>query len=260
MDKTTIGGLILAWGCLITAILLDKADLRSFMKLAPAILVFGGTFGAVLIGISLREVKQLPKKIAKSFINREPDFLKVIGMMVEFATKSRRDGVLSLEDSIETIDDEFMKKGLQLVVDGVDLDQIRDTMEQDIASLEQWYGEATDFFQQLGGFSPTLGIIGTVLGLIQMLSELENAESMGPAIASAFIATMYGVSAANLIYLPLGNKTKKVAAKDILEKRMILEGLICIQAGKNPRLTEQALLAFIYPEKKPEGAAAAPAK
>jgi len=250
MNLLTFGGLILTWGSLIAAIIMDGASLSSFMKLAPAILVFGGTFGATAVGFSMEEILALPKKTNRAFFTPKFDYEGVINSLVGFATKSRRDGVLALEDSIEAIKDDFMKKGLQMLVDGVDMDRLRDTLEQDIASLKQWYKEGEEFWKQMGGFSPTLGIIGTVLGLIQMLSELENAESMGPAIASAFIATMYGVSAANLLYLPLANKIKNVGTKDLLQKRIILQGLLCMQAGISPRMTEQTLFSFLYPEIK----------
>jgi chemotaxis protein MotA len=239
----------MAWLCLYAAIVMDGASISSFMKLSPAILVFGGTFGATMIGFSMKEVKELPKKVKTAFSMKKYDYEGVITKMVQFAIISRRDGVLALENEIEKLDDEFMKKGLQMAVDGVDLERVRDTLETDIHSLTKWYKSGEEFLKQLGGFSPTLGIIGTVLGLIMMLSELENAESMGPAIASAFIATMYGVSAANLLYLPLGNKIKTVAAEDVLEKRIILEGLAGIQAGISPRMIEQSLISYLYPEK-----------
>ena len=220
MNLLTFGGLLMAWGALITAVVLDGASLSSFMKLAPAILVFGGTFGAAAIGFSMEEIKSVPTKTKRAFFTPKFDYEGVINSLVGFATKSRRDGVLALEDSIEGIQDDFMKKGLQMLVDGVDMDRLRETLEQDIASLKQWYKEGEEFWKQMGGFSPTLGIIGTVLGLIQMLSELENAESMGPAIASAFIATMYGVSAANLLYLPLASKIKTVGMTPISSRRV----------------------------------------
>ncbi len=253
MNLLTVGGLLLAWGALIASLILDGGELHAFLKLSPAILVFGGTFGAASIGFSLQDLKGLPAKTRRAFFTPKFDYHKVIEALVGFATKSRRDGVLALEDSIEAIEDDFMKKGLQMLVDGVDMDRLRDTLEQDIASLKQWYKEGEEFWKQMGGFSPTLGIIGTVLGLIHMLANLENAESMGPAIASAFIATMYGVSAANLLYLPIGNKIKTVATQDLLEKKIILQGLVCMQAGISPRMTEQTLLSFLYPESKGMG-------
>jgi chemotaxis protein MotA len=248
MDKLTAGGLLLAWASLIISILMDGASLHSFVKLAPAILVFGGTFGATVIGFTMEEVKALPTKVKKTFTRRKINFEETIKIMVDLSTRSRRDGVLALEGDIETLKDDFLKKGLQLIVDGTDLEKTRDTMEVELSALKSWYKSGEEFFRQLGGFSPTLGIIGTVLGLIMMLSELEDAESMGPAIASAFIATMYGVSAANLLYLPLAIKIKNVSVEDLLEKRIILEGLLCMQAGSSPRMTEELLRSYLYPE------------
>jgi len=248
MDIVTIGGLIFAWACVLVSIVLEGAPLGGFVKGPPALLVFGGTLGATLIGMSKKEIKTLGAKTRKAFSNKEPKYKELIDTLVGFATVSRRDGVLALENSIESINDEFLKKGLQLVVDGVDTDRLRHTLETDMASLKAWYKEGQEFYKQMGGFSPTLGIIGTVLGLIAMLAELENAEAMGPAIASAFIATMYGISAANLVYLPIGNKLKTVETKDLHEKKIILEGLMCIQDGVSPRMVEQTLLSFLYPE------------
>jgi chemotaxis protein MotA len=131
----------------------------------------------------------------------------------------------------------------------VDQERIRVTLESDLAAMHQWYKSGEEFMKQMGGFSPTLGIIGTVLGLIMMLSDLSNTEGLGHAIASAFIATMYGVSAANLLYLPLAIKLKTVATHEILEKRIVLEGIIAIQSGVSPRMLEQLLQSNIYPQK-----------
>jgi len=235
--------------CLLAAIVMDGASLSSFMKLSPAILVFGGTFGATMAGFPMKEIKELPKKLAIAFSLKKHDYEGIIKKLVQFALVSRRDGVLALEDEIEKLNDDFMKKGLQMAVDGVDLERVRDTLETDLQSLAHWYKGGEEFFKALGGFSPTLGIIGTVLGLIMMLSELENSENMGEAIASAFIATMYGVSLANLVYLPLGNKIKSACAEDMLEKRIVLEGLAGLVAGITPRLIEQTLVSYLYPEK-----------
>ena len=253
MDKMTLGGLLLAWGSVLACVLLEGGSLKSFILLPPAILVFGGTLGATFIGVSMHEMKTLPAKLILAFKGKHTDYHALIALLVDFATRSRRDGVLALEEQIEQQKDEFLVKGLQMLVDGVDQERIRETLETDISSLKVWYKEGEEFFKQMGGYGPTLGIIGTVFGLITMLSNLSNAESMGPAIASAFIATMYGISSANLIYLPFSNKIKNVGAIDILEKKIILEGLLCIQAGVSPRMSEQALLSYIYPEKKKSG-------
>ena len=266
MDKLTVGGLIMAWGCVIAALILEKPEgesvgqaLRAFMKEAPAILVFGGAFGAASIGISLHELKAIGAKVKRAFVDSGMDHEVLIKMLVDFAMISRRDGVLALENSIENQKDQYLVKGLQLLVDGVDTDRLRTTMEMDMTALKNWYKEGEEYFKALGGYAPTLGIIGTVLGLVSMLSNLENAESMGPAIASAFIATLYGISSANLVFLPLGTKIKNACARDIHEKKIILEGLLCIQEGVSPRMTEQTLHSLIY-EANPKPAAAAKEK
>lgn len=258
----------MAWGSVLACLALEKPAsesfgqaLRSFMKGAPAVLVFGGAFGAASIGVSMHELKALGGKVKRAFFDRGMDHETLIKMLVDFAMISRRDGVLALENSIENQKDVYLVKGLQLLVDGVDTDRLRTTMEMDMASLKTWYKEGEEYFKALGGYAPTLGIIGTVLGLVSMLSNLENAESMGPAIASAFIATLYGISSANLVFLPLATKIKNACARDIHEKRIILEGLLCIQEGVSPRMTEQTLNSLIYSEhKKTEAGAAAKEK
>jgi chemotaxis protein MotA len=158
-----------------------------------------------------------------------------------------------LEKQTKSIKDPFMKKGVQLLVDGVDMNHIRIIMETDIAFIKTRHNDGAEFFLKMGGYSPTLGIIGTVMGLIFMLANLSDPGSMGPAIASAFIATLYVVSFANLLYLPIGSKLKNISGKEILEKRIMLEGLLAIQAGDNPRIIEERLLSFIPPKKRDEG-------
>ena len=254
MDKATIGGLLLAWASLIGSLLLEGggSDMKAYFKLAPAVLVFGGTFGATAIGFSMKEIMEVPAKAKTAFSRKKQDFEALIKQIIDFATRARRDGILALENDIDSLDDPFMKKGLQLAIDGADLDNIQEILEQDINRSKAWFKEGEEFFKQLAGFSPTLGIIGTVLGLISMLSNLADAGSMGPAIASAFIATMYGVSCANLIYLPLGNKLKNIGAQDVLVKRVILEGVVSIQSGASIRITESRLRSIIGEEEGKE--------
>ncbi len=262
MDKATIGGLILAWVSLIGSVVIEKMEaaaaghggggggggaslIEEFVKIGPAVLVFGGTLGATAIGFSMKEIMELPAKIKLAFNRKAQDLEALLKQILDFATRARRDGILALENDIDGLEDPFMKKGFQLAVDGADLDNIREILEQDIAKRKLWFKEGEEFFKQLGGFAPTLGIIGTVLGLISMLANLENASSMGPAIAAAFIATLYGVSSANLVFLPIGNKIKNVGAQDLLEKRVILEGVVSIQSGASIRITESRLQSLI---------------
>lgn len=252
MSLSTIGGLIMAWGCLIGAVLLDGGEMSAFVALSPAVLVFGGTFGAVMIGMTVEGIKAIPSRFAFVFMQKKIDLNETIATLCEMAVRSRRDGILTLEDDIEKITDPFMKKGFQMCVDGVDTDKLAEVMESEFATIKEGYKEGEEFFKQLGGFSPTLGIIGTVLGLIHMLANLSNAESMGPAIAMAFIATMYGVSVANLVFLPLANKSKTLAQRELLLKRVILQALIGIQSGVSPRLLEQSLQCYVHQHERRE--------
>jgi chemotaxis protein MotA len=259
MDIVTIVGLVLAWGSLIGSVIIEGmeggkgVDVAMFIKIGPILLVFGGTLGAALVGLTKEEIMALPKVLMKAFVNKQPDYPEIIKTLVNFSRQVRRDGLLVLEKQTKGITNDFLKKGVQLLVDGVDMNHIRLIMETDIALLKQRHSEATEFFAKIAGFSPTLGIIGTVMGLINMLSNLSDPSTMGPAIASAFIATLYGVSAANLLYMPIANKLKKINALEIIEKRIMLEGLISIQAGDNPRIIEEKLLSFIAPKDREQG-------
>ncbi len=256
MDILTLLGLFLAWFSLIGSIIIEgleaghEVEWHMFLKYGPLLLVFGGTLGASLVGMTLTEIKKLPATIIKAFFNKDPEYTEIIKTIINFSRQVRRDGLLVLEKQAKTIKNDFMKKGVQLLVDGVDMNHIRIIMETDVVFLKQRHQDAQEFFMKMGGFSPTLGIIGTVMGLVNMLSNISDPSTMGPAIASAFIATLYGVSAANLIYLPIANKLKKIGAKEIIEKKMIIEGLLSIQAGDNPRIIEERLLSFIPPKER----------
>ncbi|OGV66183.1 MAG: hypothetical protein A3K19_19455 [Lentisphaerae bacterium RIFOXYB12_FULL_65_16] len=246
MGKITIAGLLMCWGSALASVLLEGGHLGSFVALCPFILVFGGTLGAVLITLSTEEVKDLKTYIMLPFKGRHVDLEALVGKMVELVTIGRREGLLALESHIEAQPDPFMRKGLQLVIDGIDAETLFSIMEEDIATRQAWYKDGEEIFTKLGGFAPTLGIIGTVLGLVHMLSKLEDPGTMGPAIAAAFIATLYGVSSANLIFLPLGNKLKKICQIEVAEKRLVLQGLFGLQGGESPRVLEIRLRSFLH--------------
>jgi len=252
MDIITIIGLVLAWGSVIFCVAHEGGSPGDFWNIGAFVLVIGGTFGAAMTGFSMHALMQVPKLSARAFTGIKTKAKELITTMVDFSTKSRRDGVLALEDSIEGIKDPFMKEGMQLLVDGIDQERMRTILENHIATTKTWYKEGEEFYKQLGGFGPTLGIIGTVFGLIGMLGKLSDPGSMGPAIAAAFTATLYGVCTANLIFLPIGNKIKSVAAEDITLKKIFLEGLICIQSGASPRMTQQTMESFLHGAKDKE--------
>jgi chemotaxis protein MotA len=248
MDLATIGGLILAWGAVVSNIFIEGGHLSSLMNLGAAILVVGGTLGATIMGISKEDIFNIPNVLKKSFFTEPAKLDSIIGTLVDLSRTVRKEGLLSLERVNEGIKNEFFKKAIQIVVDGLDAEQVRTILETDLDLLDERHKRSQKIFVTMGGFAPTLGIIGTVLGLVHMLANLSTPDTMGPAIATAFIATLYGISTANLIYLPIGNKLKLASEEEKLERRIILEGIISIQAGDNPRILEEKLLTFLPPK------------
>ena len=166
------------------------------------------------------------------------------------AEKARREGLLALEDEAENVDDAFIKKGISLVVDGTDPELVKDILESDLDAMEARHTQQAGLFQNAGGFAPTLGIIGTVMGLVHVLENLSDPDSLGPAISTAFIATFYGVASANLYYLPIGNKLKQISHDEVHARTMIIEGIVSIQAGDNPRVVEEKLKTFLDPSER----------
>jgi chemotaxis protein MotA len=181
-------------------------------------------------------------------MSKHEDVSQTIKMLVGFAERARREGLLALEDEAKDVDDVFLKKGIQLAIDGTDPELVRDIMQTDIAFLGTRHHAGSSFFATMGGFAPTLGVIGTVSGLVHMLANLSDPGSMGPSIAAAFIATLYGVSSANLVFLPLSNKLKHVSAEEVQVREIVMEGILSIQSGDNPRIVEEKLKAFLSPK------------
>jgi chemotaxis protein MotA len=196
----------------------------------------------------MNQLMGLPGILRKAFTEKPLDTAEVISLLVRLAERARREGMLSLEAEAERVEDDFLARGLRLAVDGTDPELLRDILTTDIHFLQARHKTGESIFTTMGGFAPTLGIIGTVMGLIHMLANLRNPDKMGPLIAGAFIATLYGVSSANLIFLPIGNKLKARSAEEVLMREVMLEGILAIQAGDNPRLVEEKLKAFLAPK------------
>jgi chemotaxis protein MotA len=247
MDLATLIGLILAWGAFFGSVLMEGGSLASFANASAILLVIGGTFGATIASFPLDQIKQVPMIIRNAFQAGEEDMSEVIKKLVAFAERARREGLLALEDEAHEIKDDFLKKGVQLAVDGTDPELVRVILETEIAYLSERHEIGANIFSTLGGFAPTLGVIGTVAGLVHMLANLSDPSSMGPSIASAFIATLIGVSSANLIYLPIANKLKQRSKHELLTREVMMEGILAIQAGDNPRIVEEKLKAYLAP-------------
>jgi chemotaxis protein MotA len=228
-----------------------------FFQLSAFFIVLGGTMGATIISYPWEVVTNIFNVTKQAFLKREMKAGDVIQTLVGFATKARREGLLGLEDEIAQVNDNFLKKGIQLVVDGTDIELVRSILETDLSFLETRHKLGEGLYGTMGGFAPTLGIIGTVMGLVNALGSLENASKVAGAIAVAFIATFYGISFANLIFLPLSFKLKAKSAEEVLIREVMIEGILSISAGDNPRIVEEKLKAFLSPKEqavKAEGA------
>lgn len=259
MDLATLIGLVLAWGAFLGSIIIEGGDLSALINPSAALLVFGGTLGASMICFPLSTVTSLPGVVKNAFLTKKEDVGHLIKTLVGYAEKARREGLLALEDEVHKMDDPFLKKGVQLAIDGTDPELVREIMQTDIQFLGARHHEGANLFGTMGGFAPTLGVIGTVSGLVHMLANLSDPGSMGPSIAAAFIATLYGVCSANLLFLPLGNKLKAISHEEVMVREIMMEGILAIQAGDNPRIVEEKLKAFLSPKirKTIEAAAAA---
>jgi len=235
----------LGLGALIASLMLEGGNVGAFLNLPGLLIVFGGTIGAALISFPLKTVTGLPKAIMKSFFPGELNGPELVSFMVEMARKARRGGILSLEEEAQAVKDPFLKKGVLLVVDGTDPELVRNVLDIDLAMTEKRHSSNYTALEAMGGYAPTMGIIGTVMGLVNVLGHLEDPSKLGGAIAVAFIATFWGVSSANLLWLPLGAKLKKRSEDEMVMRQMLLTGILSIQAGDSPRVVEDKLRGFL---------------
>jgi chemotaxis protein MotA len=250
MDRTTVGGLVIGVGCLIAALWLEGGHLQQLVNLPAALIVLGGTFGATLIGLSVQQLRDLPHILRQALVSPSIDISQTIRWLVTLSEKARREGLLALEADANAASDEFLRRALQLAIDGTDPELVRDILQLEITFLEERHRQGEQVFTSMGGYAPTMGVLGTVMGLIHMMSRIENPSQMGPAIATAFVATLYGVSSANLLFLPIANKLRTRHAEEVLLREVIVEGVLAIQSGENPRIVEQRLRAFLSQRQK----------
>jgi chemotaxis protein MotA len=250
LDRMTPMAVVGALVCIFLAMIMDGSSPAVLFKPTPIILVFGGTLMVGAGGFMKRDVKDF-KNVLKSALGvPEYDVEEDIERIFNFASVARKDGLLALESAAKDIEDPFLRKGVELAVDGVDSEEMEAILEGDIAASEGHHKVGAKFFGDLGGFSPTLGIIGTVVGLIHVLQDLNNPGSIGPAIGSAFTATLWGVLAANVFWLPISNKLKRASQLETQRKRMILDGLLAVQAGSSPRMIKAKMQAHLGPTEK----------
>ncbi len=250
MDLATIFGLILAIGAVTGAFVLEGGELESVFLFAPMLIVIGGTLGATMITTSVETVMGVPHYLLTAFANRRHDFRHEIEDIVHLAEKARREGILGLEKDLKKVKMPFFKKAVQLLIDGTEVTVLREILETEIAYVEERHKRGIIFFQKAGGFAPTLGIIGTVLGLIHALGNTSDASKMAGAIAAAFIATLWGIGLANLFFLPVSDKLRMKNDEEMAYLELIMEGVVAIQSGENPRNIRTRLQSYVAPSKR----------
>ncbi len=253
MDIASIIGIALGFGCLLFGYSMDGGGLKSLVLLSAFIIVIGGSLGSAALSFGISELKNMPKMMIRAFKPPKSKIGETIDFIVKLSEIARKDGLLSIEKSINENNmaeqlDPLLYQGILMVIDGVDLEQIRDTLETQIYVFEEKSKNEIAIFDALGGYAPTYGMIGTIMGMIKVLANLENAEEMAASIAVAFTATLYGVASANVLYLPIASKLKLRLKQSLLEKEMIIEGVCSIRNGMNSKMLRDKLSIYSQEE------------
>lgn len=250
MDIFLIIGLVLGAICVMMALILKGASVAMLLNGEVAVIIFGGMIAAVLSSYTMADIKRLPKVMKVLMSNEEPDLNGTIEKLVELSNIARREGLLALEAPVNELDDPFMKQGLELVVDGAEAEQIRDLMESEVDAMEARHHRMSGLFKTAGATSPTLGVMGAAIGLIGALGNLSDINKLGPMIASAFVATIFGIFMGYLVMIPFATRLEAKNEEEVLLKTLIIEGIMDIQAGHSAKVIEQKLYAQIPPEKR----------
>jgi len=246
MDILTIAGVLLALVAILLGNILEGGHTSSLVQVTAFLIVVGGTVGAVLVQTRAPTLKRAFAMLPWSVVPPRHDDETLIEQILEWSNLARREGLLGLEALVEEQSDPFMGKGLQLLVDGTEPERIRRMLEVEVDALEHRDLQAAKVFDGLGGYSPTIGIIGAVLGLTHVMNNLADPSKLGPGIAVAFVATVYGVGFANILFLPIGNKLKAIVQEQTQRREMLIEALVSIAEGENPRAIETKLRGFLH--------------
>jgi chemotaxis protein MotA len=249
VDIATVTGMLSAFGLVIFGITMGS-PLTLFINAPSAMIVLGGTLGATLIAYPLREVFGIVGVVKNAFLHRLPASDSVITKLVELSNKARRDGILALESATNDIADQFMVRGIQLAVDGQEPEAIETILQTEIDKTRSRHKKGADILSSMGVFAPALGMIGTLIGLVQMLQNMSDPNAIGPAMAVALITTFYGAMLANLLFNPLAAKLRGRSDDEVEVRELMLQGILAIAAGDNPRVVEQRLHAFLRPAKR----------
>jgi chemotaxis protein MotA len=256
MDPATLIGFVISLGALLAFMILEGADPMSLLFLPAIVLVIFATFGAALSSFTMTDLKKMPAWFKMGTMPAKvPPASDQIATLVSLAEKARKEGLLALEAQVKDIDDPFLKRGLQMGIDGTDPEELRAVLEGEITAKKAEDKVAAKFFNAMGGYAPTIGIVGCIVGLINVMGNLSDPESLGPMIAAAFVATLWGVMAANFWFLPMGAKIIRVSELQAAQMELLVEGITEIQAGTSPRAVRLKLTSLVPPGSQAKEAA-----
>lgn len=247
MDLSILIGIVAGFALIVMGIVTASGQLIAFWDVASVFIVLGGTLASTLVHYPWKRVRNVVKLLRIAMTDSEISAAQTIRLLVYFAEKARREGLLAIEDEAQNVDDEFLRNGLQLVVDGIDPELVRNMLEIELAFLEQRHQSGQGMFEHMASVAPAFGMVGTLIGLIIMLGNLDDPNVIGPGLAVALITTFYGVVVANLILMPIAGKLRLRSEEEVLIKEVMMEGILSIQAGENPAIVEQKLKAFLPP-------------
>jgi chemotaxis protein MotA len=256
VDPATLIGIALAFGGILVSMIVEGSSPMAIILVAPMLLVFGGTFGAAVAGSAMADVTKVGGWFKQALMPpKVPPLSDRIQVLVTLAEKARKEGLLALEAQVKSIEDPFLRRGLQMGIDGTDPEELRAVLEAEIAAKKAEDKVAAKFFTGMGGYAPTIGIIGTVVGLIHVLQNLSDPTVLGPLIASAFVATLWGVMTANVLWLPFAAKITRISDLQAAQMELLVEGITEIQAGTSPRAVRQKLTSLMPPSEAAKAAA-----
>ena len=247
MDIATVVGLITAFALVISAMMMG-GSVAMFINIPSMMIVFGGTMGAAMINYPLPDMLKVINIVKNAFFSKQFTAKELITNFVTLSGTARREGILALETAINDVSDDFMQKGLQLSVDGLEPVSIKEILDTEIVNIQDRHKLGAEIFTTLGAFAPAMGMIGTLIGLVQMLQTMEDPSTIGPAMAVALLTTFYGSVTANIVCLPIAGKLKNRSSEEVMMKDLMSEGILSIAKGDNPRLLEQKLNAFLAPQ------------
>lgn len=251
LDITSVAGIIVAFATMLVGMLIG-GNIRGYMEVTSVVIVVGGTIGALILSSDMTVLKSVPANLKLVFFKPISAPEEKIQTIVQYAEKARREGIISLDKELKNIDDDFTRKAVQLLVDGTDPELIKEILQNELMFMEDRHGKGIEFWSSGGQLAPAFGFLGTLIGLIAMLSKLSEPDKLGPAMAVALVTTLYGVILGNMVFLPFASKLKQRSADEVLIMELMIEGVMSIQSGDNPRIVEDKLKTFLAPYQRQE--------